>query len=531
MSAHTAPLILAIDLGTTACKIGLVTPNGKVVAYTQESDATPTHFLPGGGAEQDPSDWWKVVTATTRRLLRETNTPREQVVAVSASVHWSGTVAVNQEGKPLGNAIIWMDTRGAPYIKEITGGVVKIDGYGPDKILTWVRLTGGIPTHSGKDPVAHILFIKNKHPEIYKAAYKFLEPKDYMNFLLTGEMASDYSTIALHWVTDNRDINNVRYDPKLLKMAGIDREKLPDLYPTTHILGKLLPEAAEAMDLPAGLPVSMGAPDVQAPTLGSGAVGDFEPHIYVGTSSWLSCHVPFKKSDLFHNMASLPSAIPGRYFVANEQETSGVSLTFLRDKFFFADDDLGTGRPPDNAYQLFDRMAAEAPPGSHGVIFTPWLYGERTPVDDPTLRGGFYNLSLQITRADLIRAAFEGVAMNTRWLLKYMEKFVHRRFGPINIIGGGGISDVWCQIFADVLNRPIRQIKDPQAAGLRGVGVIAGLALDLTTLEDYARYVEIQQTFSPNPDNRAMYDGLFDAFTDIYKRNRSLYRKLNRFSK
>lgn len=527
----TEPLVIAVDLGTTACKVGLVTPNGKVLAYTQESDATPTHFLPGGGAEQDTSDWWNVVTSTVRRLLRETGTPRERIAAISASVHWSGTVAVDKDGKPLGNAIIWMDTRGAPYAKEITGGPLKIKGYGVDKILIWLRLTGGIPTHSGKDSIAHILFIKNKRPDVYRETYKFLEPKDYLNFLLTRKMASDFATITLHLLTDNRDVNAVKYSPRLLKLAGINREKLPDLYPTTHVLGGLTPEAAEAMDLPAGIPIVMGAPDVHAPVLGSGAVRDFEPHIYVGTSSWLSCHVPYKKTDLSHNMASLPASIPGRYFVANEQETSGVSLTFLRDKFFFADDELGTGKAPNNTYQLFDKLAAKSPPGSNGVIFTPWLYGERTPVDDPTLRGGFYNLSLRISRADIVRAAFEGVAMNTKWLLKYVEKFVQRQFGPINIIGGGGVSDIWCQIFADALNRPIRRVKDPQAAGLRGLGVLAGLALNLTTLEDYARYVEIEQTFAPNPDNRKLYDELFEAFVDIYKRNHSLYRKLNKFGK
>ncbi len=521
------PLVLAIDLGTTACKIGLVTPNGKVVAYTEESDATPTRFLPGGGAEQDTRDWWKVVTETTRKLLAEANVPRERIAAVSASAHWSGTVAVDRDGNPLGNAIIWMDTRGAPYVKEITGGLLKIEGYGVDKILTWVKLTGGIPTHSGKDPIAHILFLKNERPEVYREAYKFLESKDYLNYLLTGKMASDFATITLYWLTDNRNINDVRYSPKLIKMAGIEREKLPDLYPPTHILGELRPEAAEAMDLPTGIPVAMGAPDVQAPVLGSGAVRDFEPHIYLGTSSWLSCHVPYKKTDLFHNMASLPASVPGRYFVANEQETSGVSLTFLRDKFFFAEDELGTGAAPEDVYRRFDILAAQAPPGSHGVIFTPWLYGERTPVDDPTLRGGLYNLSLGITRADIVRAAFEGVALNTRWLLKYVEKFIRKRFGPINFIGGGGVSDVWGQIFADVLDRPIRKVKDPQAAGLRGVAIVAGLALKMTSLEDYSRYVEVEKTFSPNPDNRKLYDELFDAFVDIYKRNHSLYRKLN----
>jgi xylulokinase len=447
---------------------------------------------------------------------------------VAVSAHWSGTVAVDEAGQPIGNAIIWMDSRGAPYVEEITRGFPRVEGYGLRKLLTWLRLTGGVPTRGGKDPIAHILYLQRQEPERFRAAYKFLEPKDYINLKLTGRFATDPATITLHWLTDNRRIDRVDYHPTLLGWTGVPRQKLPDILPTTAVLGPLLPGPAQELDLPAGIPVTMGAPDVHAPVLGSGAVDDFHPHVYVGTSSWFSCHVPFKKTDIFHNMASLPSCVPGRYFVVNEQETAGVSLTFLRDRVFFGHDALGDCPPPEDAYQRFDRLAAQASPGSGGLIYTPWLYGERTPVEESTLRAGFYNLSLTTSLADLVRAVMEGVAYNTRWLQGFVEKLAGRSLSPVNFVGGGALSEVWSQIFADVLNRPVLQVKDPQAAGLRGVAVLAGVSLGLTSFDDYARHVDIAHRFEPRPEAVAVYDQLFQTYLEIYKRNSPIYKRLNR---
>jgi xylulokinase len=454
--------------------------------------------------------------------------PAEQILAVGCTAHWSGTVAVDREGNPLGNSIIWMDTRGAPYVQEITSGPVRLAGFGVDKLLPWLRLTGGIPTPSGKDSIAHILFLKHERPEVYRAAYKFLEPKDYLNLRLTGRFATTFDAIILHWVTDNRDIHRICYDERLLRLTGVPREKFPDLYPTTHILGELQPQAARELGLPAGLPVVAGSPDLQAAALGSGVVRDYQAHVYVGTSSWVTCHLPFKKTDLFHNMASLPSAIPGRYFIANEQETAGACMTFLRDQLIYPHDALRTPPPPADAYRALDDLAATVSPGSQGVIFTPWLYGERTPVEDATIRGGFFNLSLNTSRAAMVRAVLEGVALNARWLLGYVEKFVRRKLERLHIIGGGAKSPVWCQIFADVLQRPIIQVKDPAMAGARGVAVLAAVALGHTTFEDFARHIPIAHQFHPNPDHRKTYEELFTVFVDIYRRTHSLYHRLNR---
>jgi xylulokinase len=266
----------------------------------------------------------------------------------------------------------------------------------------------------------------------------------------------------------------------------------------------------------------VGTPDLQSAAIGSGATRDYQAHLYIGTSSWLTCHVPFKRTDLLHNMASLPSPVPGRYFIADEQETAGAALTFLRDRVLFGDD------PPTAAYREFDRMAGRAPPGSGGVIFTPWLYGERTPVEDRFVRGGFHNLSLSASREDLVRAVFEGVAFNTRWLLQAVERFTRHRLEPIRFIGGGARSAVWCQIFADVLGRTIEQVADPVNAGTRGAGLLAAVALGELNFDQIPDRVRVAASYQPDPVPKELYDELFREFVGLYRRNRKAYARLNR---
>jgi len=321
--------ILSIDLGTSGPKVGLVSERGEVLGY--EFEETPLLLLPHGGAEEDPKDWWEAIDKCVRRLLDRKLAPRERVGAVVCTGQWSGTVAVDSEGRPLMNAITWMDSRGQPYAKRFTGGLLKIEGYGIGKILKWLRKTGGIPSHSGKDSISHILFIQHELAEIYKQTACFLEPKDYLNLCLTGECAASYDSMALHWITDNRDIENIDYDNGLIRAFGIDREKLPELKRATDILGPLKPDLAEQWGLSKEVQVVMGTPDVHSATVGSGAVRDFDTHLYVGTSSWITCHVPFKKTDIAHQIAALPAAIPGRYMLTNEQESAGSCLTFARD--------------------------------------------------------------------------------------------------------------------------------------------------------------------------------------------------------
>ncbi len=518
--------VLCIDLGTSGPKVTLASMAGDVLAH--EFEATAMVFHPDGGAEQDPNEWWHAVKTAAKRLLARNLVPAESIVAISATSQWSTSVAVDKRGHPLMNAISWMDTRGAKYVKSLTGGLLKIQGYGLTKLLTWLKLTGGIPTHSGKDSIAHILFIKHEMPEIYRETYKFLEPKDYLNLQMTGQFAASFDVSLLLWLTDNRDIKNIHYDEKLLKLTGIDRDKLPDLKHSHDILGTLKPDVAAELGLSATVKVVVGTCDAQSAALGSGAVKDYEAHLYLGTSSWISCFVPQKGTDLIHNMAAVPSAIPGRYYILNEQESAGGCLLYLRDSLLFPNDELQSGAPPEDVLLRFDHIAERVTPGSDRVIFTPWLYGERTPIEDATVRGGFFNVSLKTRREHLIRAIMEGVAYNSRWLLESMESFAKHRFDSLNMIGGGAQADIWCQIMADVLNRPIRQMKDPIRANSRGAAYVAAVALGEMTYHDIDKIVPVAKTFQPNPDNQAIYNELYAEFVNIYKRNRGSYARLNR---
>jgi xylulokinase len=515
----SADLILAIDLGTSGPKVGLADMSGRV--HATEFEPVPLHLLPGGGAEQDPRDWWQAIATAARRLLERDSGAASSIAAIACTAQWSGTVAVDGAGHPMGNAIIWMDTRGAAHIADLIGGWFRVEGYGIRKLRTWMRLTGGAPARSGKDALAHILWLRSADPDRYRDASVLLEPKDYLNLHLTGKAAATYDSITLHWITDNRRPDRVRYHPGLLRLTGLTEEKLPPLVPATAVLGRLLAEPAAELGIPAGVPVVAGTPDLQSAAVGSGSVADFSPHLYVGTSAWIGAHVPFKKTDLLHNIASLPSPLPGRFFVANEQETAGACLDFLSGLF----PDWSGDRP--SLYRHLDDIAAATPPGAGGVVFTPWLVGERTPVEDAAVRGGFFNLSLGTTRDDLVRAVFEGVAHNARWLLGYVERFCGRRLEPITFVGGGAHSDIWSQVFADVLERPVRQAADPDSVNLRGAALLAALALGRLELRAIPRAVPIRRTYHPEERHRDLYDGRFREFVNLYRANRRILRRLN----
>lgn len=518
-------LVLAIDLGTSALKVALVNAVGEILACEQETQNVS--LLPNGGAEQNPEDWWNAIVRAAKRVLSQNSALAQNVAAIACTTQWSGTVPVDRAGKAIHNAIIWMDARGAPYVKKIAGGGIEVEGYNVTRLVPWLRKTGGMPTRSGKDSIAHILWLKHERPEIYNAAHKFLEPKDYLNLRLTGHFAAGYDSIILHWVTNNRNIAHVDYDAQLLNFVGVAREKLPDLKSPTAVLGNIIPEIAREFGLRDDVRVVMGTPDVHSAALGSGAVRDFDAHLYVGTSAWMCCHVPWKKTDISHNMASLPSALPNRYLLTNEQETAGMCLTYLRDNLFFPNDELNTPKP-EHAYRAFDALAARVPAGSDKLIFTPWLYGERTPVENHSIRGGFFNQSLQTTRAHMIRAVMEGVAYNARWLRDAVEKFCARKIASLNFIGGGANSDVWCQIFADVLNCEIRQVREPVQANVRGVSLLAAVSLGWMQADEIPAHVAIQNTFTPNPANEKIYDELFAEFLNLYKANQKIYARLNR---
>jgi xylulokinase len=517
--------VLAVDLGTGGPKVAVISVAGKIVAHAFERVGIT--LGEDGSAEQSPHEWWSAVAGCARQAMADSGVDPAQVVGVGCTAQWSGTVAIGADGKAIGPAISWMDSRGSNAVRQTVRGALNVQGYGASKGVRWVRRTGGIPSLSGKDPVGHIHFLRQERPDVYAATAVFLEPVDYLNLRLTGLARASHDSITLHWVTDNRDINHIVYDDSLFELAGLERRTLPELVATGSILGGLTAEAAGELGLLAGTPVVAGTGDLHSAAVGSGAVNDFDGHLYIGTSSWISCHVPFKKTDALTNIASIPSGLPGRYLVADEHETGGACLTWLRDNLLFPGDALSTEAAPDDVFGRLNEMAAGVPPGSRGVMFTPWLNGERSPVDDHTIRGGFHNISLSSERADMVRAVFEGVALNSAWLLAAVEKYTKRKFESLAFVGGGANSDVWSQIHADAMGRPIRQIADPVLANVRGAGLITLLALGRIRLEDIPATVAVKATYTPDKEAGELYAGRLKEFVNLYDKTKGIHKRLN----
>jgi xylulokinase len=468
------------------------------------------------GAEvQDAESWWQTIVGAARRGLAEGGIDGADVVGVAVTGQWASTVPVDEAGRPVGECLMWTDTRGGEHSAKTFGGPVA--GYAPRPLATWLRRSGGIPSPTGADPVAHMLHLERDRPEVRARARWYLEPVDYLTMRFTGVAAATTMSMTAAWLTDNRDLSTLAYDPVLVRMSGVNPARLPPLVPSGSIIGPVQREVAELIGISPNAQVATGAPDLHNAAIGSGCVQAYRPHMSLGTSSWVSCPLPDKKTDVFRQMASVPGLGDGNYLLANNQDNAGRCLEWFR-----------AGFAPEASYDDLDELTRSAAPGAGGVLFTPWLSGERSPIDDRHARGGFHNVSLGATRADLTRAVLEGVAMNMRWLLAGAERFAGRRFDPIRMIGGGARMDVWCQIMADVCDRTIERVADPLVTGLRGAGLSVGLALGDVAAADLPGLVPVDRVFRPDPANRATYDRLYAQFPRLYSRNKAMFRRLNR---
>jgi xylulokinase len=344
----------------------------------------------------------------------------------------------------------------------------------------------------------------------------------------TGIAAASHASMAAAWLTDNRRLDHLDYDPVLVRAAGIPVDKLPPLVATGSVIGEVRPEVAAEIGLQSGVQVVTGTPDLHSAAVGAGAAADYQTHLAISTTSWISCPVPAKKTDAIRQIATVPGLTPDHYLIANNHETGGACLQWLADNVLSPADGSTGSRA--SSYDQLTALAATAPAGSGDVLFTPWLAGERSPVDDHAARGGFHNLSLATTQAHMVRAVLEGVAYNSRWLFEAVEELVGRRLDPIRIIGGGANSDLWCQIHADVLDRTVEQVADPTFANLRGAALFAGLALGDIEPDQINRLVKVKATYSPDDRNRSVYDRLYGEFPALFKSQKPMFHRLNRES-
>lgn len=511
------PVAVAIDLGTGGPKVGLVTYTGELLWHAVAP--VDTRLTPDGGAVQDADEWWRIIGDLIGRGLAAEVVAPERIAAVSITGQYASTVPVDAAGGPVGEALLWRDTRGGRHARRRFGGHAA--GYDIRSVATWIRRTAGAPALSGADPIGHRLFLQAERPAVTAAARWMLEPIDQLAMRFTGVANASPASMAAAWLVDVREPGRFFYDSGLIDRSGVERRHLPPLGPSNRFVGAVLPSVAERLGLPGGVRVTAPLPDLHTAALGSGAVSEGRAHLALSTSSWISAPVTAKKTDITRQIATVPGLRGDDYLIIDNHEVGASALEWFRSVV-----SVRGGEPP--GYDELTALAATAPPGSGDVLFTPWLAGERSPVADPHARGGFHNLSVTTGPRELVRAVLEGVAYNSRWLHEAVEKFASARFDPVRIIGGGAQSDLWCQIHADVLGRTIERPADPMLVNLRGAGLAAGVAAGSFGVDDVTTLVPVDRTFTPDAERRGIYDRLFGEFPGRYRAGKRMFARLAR---
>ncbi|MHA1594628.1 MAG: xylulokinase [Candidatus Baldrarchaeia archaeon] len=506
--------LLAYDIGTGGTKTTLVSVDGEVIGSTIKE--YPVHYPQPGWAEQDPEDWWKAIVEGTREVLQRTGINPSDIAGISFDAQMINVIPVDEKGRPLRRSIIWLDARAGEESRELEEMVPVI----------LMAKEGLLPMTSAKDVMPKILWIKKHEPKIFEKARKFVDCKDYIIFKMTGEFHIDWSCAFL---TGMFNLYTKDWYDDILEYIGITRENLPKLAKTTDIVGTLTSEAAKELDLVEGIPIICGTGDIQATALGSGAVGIGEAHVYIGSSSWVCVHTSFDMYtlDAETGMGTILSGDPSKLILTGEMESSGACYKWFKENLA-AEERIEAEKRNISVYRILDEEASKVPPGSDKLIFLPWMLGERAPLQDHTVRGGFINLSLRHTRAHMVRAILEGVAYHLRWIVDCMERLGFK-IPQLNACGGGAMSPLWMQILADVINRPIRVIHKPLEGSSLGAAMIGAVGLGICkNFEEAAdRFVKIEREYLPREENRAVYDELYEAFKEIYRRLYTLFYDLN----
>jgi xylulokinase len=507
--------ILAVDLGNGGPKVAVVDMEDVLRAVCVRP--VSVHIGLDGAATQDANEWWVQLLDAAREAITTSGVDPSALHAVAITGQWGSTVPVDAAGQPVGEVLLWADTRAAKHVPDVIGGPISIQGFSPFKVLPWVRRTGGAPSPSGADPTGHSLLLQRELTDVYARTVTLLEPVDYLGMRFTGRAAATPASMVLAWMTDNRMGREPAYDPGLIRRAQRDADRLPPLIPTGSVLGPLLAGVADQLGVLPGAPVVTGIPDLHAAVIGSGAVEPFATHVSISTTAWIGARVPFKRTDVLHSIATVQGLDPAHPIVANNQETGGAALRWVKEQIL-----------PDLSYDDLVARAESAPAGCEGMIFTPWLNGERSPVEDKRIRATFVNVSLRTDQASMIRAVMEGVALNARTLFDAYERFLKRPVPRVRIIGGGAQSDLWCQLHAYTLGRPVERPADPRDAQLKGVALWARVCLGELTLQEAGARAVVTDTFEPDGPDAAVYAELNAQFRRLYKALRPTHHRLNR---
>jgi len=496
-----ATRILAFDVGTSGVKAALL-EDRRIVASAVRGYGLQTGSE--GWVEQDLGEIRRAMGRASRAVLKERSLERTAIDAIAITAQMFNLVAVDDRGDPVLPMLSWLDTRSASRAASLAEEMSPTDQF---------RLLGSVV--SAKDLLPKILWLRDERPELYRRTRWLLDCKEALVLQLTGRAVIDPAGSSAFRLVDSATGD---WSPAACRRLGVDPALLPDVRPAASIAGGLTETAARELGIAAGTPVIVGAGDVPASQLGAGAIETGDVHLSLGTAVYLGITVGAALRDPAEHLGVIGHAIPDRWILWLEIATGGGALAWL----LRAIDGRRRGGVD---YAEIDRIVEACASEQDGLLFAPWLSGERVPVFDDRLRGAFVGLGLHHGRAHLLRAVMEGVACQIRWARDYAEAY-GQEVEEIRAVGGGAIGGVWLQIIADILGTTVLAVTEPQDAGARGVGALGLVAIgaehDVGFLRDE---VGIDRAFRPAPEHRAAADETYSRYRAIHEALRPLFHE------
>lgn len=526
--------VITYDVGTSGLKTCVYDITDRITLVGSAMEGYALTILENGGAEQNPADWWNAMRRTTASVLQAHNIPANRIRGISFCAQMQGLVLVDKHGEPLRKAMSFMDNRA---IQEHRSGLMhglKIAGINVFKLIKSLIITRAVAA-SVKDPVWKYKWVQNNEPETFRKVHKWLDVKEFLLHKCTGEFVMTEDSAYATLLYDTRK-GKKGFSKSLCRMFGVNFEHLPRVIASTDRVGVLTAKAAAELSLQEGIAVFGGGGDASLIGVGAGAVQEGDTHIYLGTSGWVSTVVSKQVLDTTNMIASIVGANRSYYHYFSELETAGKCLEWVKNHL--ALDEIGIYMDKKHIHEsqesvyttLYDYMMdviKDVPAGSNGVIFTPWLHGNRSPFEDPNARGIFFNIRLETGKTELIHAVVEGICYHLRWQLEAQDLKI-RTSQTIRLVGGGALAPLTCQILADVLGRTIETVHSPQNAGAIGAAVIVAVGLGIIPNVEMAKsFIEVTERYTPNMDNKATYDRIFAVFKSLYKNNKRAFATLN----
>lgn len=526
--------VIAYDVGSTSIKTCLFEISDTIKLIGSTIEGYELYVLDNGGAEQHPCDWWNAMCSTTKRVLSENKISPNKIQGISFCAQMQGLVLVDKDGEPIRPAMSYMDNRAKNERKKGLSTGIQVEGMNIRKALKSVMITGAVAA-SVKDPVWKYKWVQRNEPENFKRVYKWLDVKEFLICKATGEFVMTEDSAFATMLYDIRK-GKKAFSKKICNMFGVNMEHLPRIVKSTDMVGRVTKKAASELGLMEGTPVFGGGGEASLVGVGAGSVEESSTHIYLGTSGWVSTVVSKRTIDLNHMIASIVGASNKYYNYFAELETAGKCLEWVKDHL--ALDEIGVyldkkqvNESREEVYKsLYDYMMyaiKDVPAGSNGVIFTPWLHGNRCPFEDINARGMFFNIGIETGKTELIHSVIEGVCYHLKWQLEVIEKKV-KTSKVIRLVGGGALASLTCQILSDVLGREIETVDSPQNIGAVGAAVIVAVGLNIINeVEDAEKIIGVKDRYIPNKNNTMIYNKYFEIFKSLYKGNKRSFKFLN----